>query len=356
MAAGCSVAPRPKAASEGPAGVLPCLELPTYVAACALVNSRYSCLVAGPHRRHIALSPRYLNKKRTGIREQLNAELLRYSESLLGVPIAYDNIKVVGELGDIYDDQGHIHLNIEADFVIFCPEPGQKLMGTVNKVSSSHIGCLVHGCFNASIPKPEQMPADQWQTLQINVGDELEFEVFRLDSDAAGVFCIRGKLSIASLQTKCSAVPEEAPETGADEPVEKPPKKKKKKKKDREPCEVEGGATEPEDFAEVATKDEADLHVSNSVNGLWEEEPKKKKKKKKQEHQDQEPVFQGSDSSGYQSDHTKKKKKRKSEEAEFTPLVERTPKRKGRSNFLLCVLNRIWFFKDLYTVHDESLN
>ncbi|XP_034876602.1 DNA-directed RNA polymerase I subunit RPA43 isoform X2 [Mirounga leonina] len=199
MAAGCSEAPPPKAASEGPvvgqAGVLPCLELPTYAAACALVNSRYSCLVAGPHRRHIALSPRYLNRKRTGIREQLDAELLRYSESLLGVPIAYDNIKVVGELGDIYDDQGHIHLNIEADFIIFCPEPGQKLMGTVNKLSSSHIGCLVHGCFNASIPKPEQMPAEQWQNLTINVGDELEFEVFRLDSDAAGVFCIRGKLN-----------------------------------------------------------------------------------------------------------------------------------------------------------------
>lgn len=84
MAAGCSEASRPKAASEGPgvgpAGVLPCLELPTYAAACALVSSRYSCLVAGPHRRHIALSPRYLNRKRTGIREQLDAELLRYSE------------------------------------------------------------------------------------------------------------------------------------------------------------------------------------------------------------------------------------------------------------------------------------
>lgn len=84
MAAGCSQAPRPNAASEGPvvgpAGVLPCLELPTYAAACALLNSRYSCLVAGPHRRHIALSPRYLNRKRTGIREQLDAELLRYSE------------------------------------------------------------------------------------------------------------------------------------------------------------------------------------------------------------------------------------------------------------------------------------
>nr|XP_014686102.2 DNA-directed RNA polymerase I subunit RPA43 [Equus asinus] len=335
MAAGCSQAPRPNAASEGPvvgpAGVLPCLELPTYAAACALLNSRYSCLVAGPHRRHIALSPRYLNRKRTGIREQLDAELLRYSESLLGVPIAYDNIKVVGELGDIYDDQGHIHLNIEADFVIFCPEPGQKLMGTVNKVSSSHIGCLVHGCFNASIPKPEQMPSEQWQTLEINVGDELEFEVFRLDSDAAGVFCIRGKLNISSLQTKCSAVSEEVTETGMEEAVEKPPKKKKKKKKDPEPYEVEGGTTELADFADGTVKDKTDLQINN-VNGLWEEEPKKKKKKKKhQEVQDQDPVFQGSDSSGYQSDHKKKKKKRKhSEEIELSPLLEHSPKKRRK--------------------------
>lgn len=84
MAAGCAESPRPKAApgrpAAGQAGVLPCLELPSYAAACALVSSRYSCLVAGPHRRHIALSPRYLSRKRTGIREQLDAELLRYSE------------------------------------------------------------------------------------------------------------------------------------------------------------------------------------------------------------------------------------------------------------------------------------
>lgn len=257
-----------------------------------------------------------------------------FLNSLLGVPVAYDNIKVVGELGDIYDDQGYIHLNIEADFVIFCPEPGQKLMGTVNKVSSSHIGCLVHGCFNASIPKPEQMPAEQWQTLEINVGDELEFEVFRLDSDSAGVFCIRGKLNTTSLQTKCSAVSEEVTEIGTEEDVEKPPKKKKKKKKDPEPCEVESGTTELTDFADVTMKEETDLQVNNDMNGLWEEEPKKKKKKKKQQQQEdqgQDPVFQGSDSSGYQSDHKKKKKKRKhSEEAEFTPLLEQSPKKKRK--------------------------
>lgn len=48
--------------------------------------------------------------------------------SLQGVPVAYDNIKVVGELGDIYDDQGFIHLNIEADFIIFSPKKGKKLV------------------------------------------------------------------------------------------------------------------------------------------------------------------------------------------------------------------------------------
>ncbi|TKC50434.1 hypothetical protein EI555_002638, partial [Monodon monoceros] len=194
--------------------------------------------------------------------------------------------------------------------------------GTVNKVSSSHIGCLVHGCFNASIPKPEQMLAEQWQTLEINMGDELEFEVFRLDSDAAGVFCIRGKLNITSLQTKCSAVSEEVTETGTEEATEKPQKKKKKKKKDPEPYEVESGITELADFADVTMKEETDLQINNNVNGLWDEEPKKKKK-----HQD--PVFQGSDSSGYQSDHKKKKKEKKhSEEAEFAPLLEHAPKKK----------------------------
>jgi len=171
------------------------------------------------------------------------------------------------------------------------------------------------------------MPAEQWQNLEINVGDELEFEVFRLDSDAAGVFCIRGKLNTTSLQTKCSAVSEEVTETGTEEIIEKPlKKKKKKKKKDPESYEVESDNRELADCTDATMKKETDLQIDN-VNGLWKAEPKKKKRHQKD--QDQDPVFQGSDSSGYQSDHKKKKKKRKhSEEAEFTPLLEHSPKKK----------------------------
>ncbi|NXJ85514.1 RPA43 polymerase, partial [Trogon melanurus] len=115
-----------------------------------------------------------------------------------------DIIRVVGELGDIYDDQGFIHLNIEADFVIFSPKKGKKLVGVINKVAPSHIGCLIHGCFNASIPKPEQMSVVQWQELGLKIGDELKFQVLHSDSDAAEVFFIRGGLTKNSMKPKPS--------------------------------------------------------------------------------------------------------------------------------------------------------
>lgn len=59
--------------------VIPCL-IPTFADACKLINTKYSCLVLDTHRRHVALPPMYLKKKKTGIQEELNAELLKYSE------------------------------------------------------------------------------------------------------------------------------------------------------------------------------------------------------------------------------------------------------------------------------------
>ncbi|XP_028927245.2 DNA-directed RNA polymerase I subunit RPA43 [Ornithorhynchus anatinus] len=328
----------PGAADLGPPGApgFPprCPAAPSFSEACGLVRSRASCLLLGPHRRHVALAPRYLRRKRSGIRQQLDAQLLRYSHSLQGVPVAYDNIKIVGPLGDIYDDQGHIHINIEAEFVIFSPEKGATLVGQVNKVSPSHIGCLVHGCFNASIPKPEQMQSEQWKDLGIQIGDELEFEVFRLDSDAAGVFCIRGQLNENSLKAKCpeSQAPEESAEIDHDPgATEETPKKKRKKKKDSKNHEEGDGAAEAADSATVAVKEETDIQPIDGVNGLCETPLKKKKKKRKREEREaQDPGFHGSDSSGYQSDHKKsKKKKRKHCDADSSQLLEEPLRKKN---------------------------
>ncbi|RLW11295.1 hypothetical protein DV515_00001577 [Chloebia gouldiae] len=339
---------------------------PAFGAARALLARRHSCLVAAPRRRHVALPPRFLARKRSGIRAQLDAELLRYSESLQGVPVAYDNIKVVGELGDIYDDQGFIHLDVEADFIIFSPKKGKKLVdalqlgssyielacrsvkevygsqnsfklvktlaqhlwGIINKVAPSHIGCLIHGCFNASIPKPEQMSIVQWQELGLKIGDELKFQVLHLDSDTAGVFFIRGGLTKSSMRPKKSHAVTES--TNGDEI-----QKLDHQENGLNNCGEDNFTEEPlKDTDNLGRENEEETSV-DAVNGLCDDK-KKKKKKDKDKQGEQELVLPTSDSSGYQSGHKKSKKKKRKhcdevEESELSQLSEKPKAKKKRT-------------------------
>ncbi|NWS25769.1 RPA43 polymerase, partial [Polioptila caerulea] len=247
--------------------------------------------------------------------------------SLQGVPVAYDNIKVVGELGDIYDDQGFIHLNIEADFIIFSPKKGKKLVGVINKVAPSHIGCLIHGCFNASIPKPEHMSIAQWQELGLKIGDELKFQVLHLDSDTAGVFFIRGELTKSSMRPKKSdAVTEN---TNGDEV-----QKLDHQENGLNNCGEDNVTDEPlNETGNLGRENEEEQSV-DAVNGLCDDK-KKKKKKKKDKQGEQELVLPTSDSSGYQSDHKKSKKKKRKhcdevEESELSQLSEKPKAKKKR--------------------------
>lgn len=63
----------------GDAGAVPC-SIPSFAAASELLSAPYSCLVMNTHRRHISLPPMYLNKKKTGLQEELQAELLKFSQ------------------------------------------------------------------------------------------------------------------------------------------------------------------------------------------------------------------------------------------------------------------------------------
>ncbi|KAM7373102.1 hypothetical protein PAMP_007982 [Pampus punctatissimus] len=302
--------------------------VPSFAAASELLSAPYSCLVMNTHRRHVALPPLYLNKKRTGIQEELEAELLRFSESLKGVPLAYDNIRIVGQNGRIYDDSGYIHMDIEANFIVFQPTKGQKLLGKVNKLGVNHVGCLVHGCFNASIPKPNLVSVETWRDTGPRIGTELEFEVTALDADTVGVLLIRGRLDrtrvqelLAMGESSESSIPadqQEQPETKpTPEPTEESPddalKKKKKKKK------IKG--EEREEELTVTPSCQQDSNTTLELNGTTDDanknkgSEKKKKKKEKQLKEEAEEVelspmeIHGSDSSGYHSDKPSKKRK-----------------------------------------------
>ncbi|XP_030644859.1 DNA-directed RNA polymerase I subunit RPA43 [Chanos chanos] len=325
----------------GDTTAFPCL-IPSFADACKLVKAPYSCLVMDTHRRHITLPPVYLNKKRTGIQQELNAELLKYSESLNGVPLAYDNIKVVGQHGDIYDDQGFIHLNIEASFIIFKPKKGQRLVGVINKVGVSHVGCLVHGCFNASILKPSQMTTEMWRDCGLNVGDHLQFEVFQLDADTAGVLLIRGRLeksrveellavsepSNDSVDVAVESANESVLEPASESTDSSPSKKKKKKKHKHKDEEAADNSVVVESSlgGETINQDMNGTELDSNSNGYHKEKKKKKKKEKEREEVSEvteetpSPTFPGSDSSGYMSDKAGKKRKKTEGESDICPL------------------------------------
>ncbi|XP_026145047.1 DNA-directed RNA polymerase I subunit RPA43-like [Carassius auratus] len=298
------------ARGDGVSAQVPCL-IPSFADAVKLLSARYSCLVLDSRRKHIALPPQYLQKKRTGIQEELNAELLKYSSSLKGVPMAYDNIKVVGQYGDIHDDQGFIHFNIEASFVVFQPKKGSKLVGVINKMGVGHVGCLVHGCFNASVVKPGPLSPEQWRDCGLSVGQSLEFEVFQLDADNAGVLLIRGRLEksrvqelVAQTEPKESTTEAECTEDTIDSP--KPKKKKKKDKREKESLNDSG----LEEMSENTQNTADTAEIDSNANRHHKEKKKKKKKDKGQESDE----ISTSDSSRHASDKTSRKRAAESQD------------------------------------------
>ncbi|CAJ1083940.1 DNA-directed RNA polymerase I subunit RPA43 [Xyrichtys novacula] len=348
---------QPAEASSGPdidTGVIPC-SIPSFAAASELLSAPYSCLVLNTHRRHITLPPMYLNKKKTGIKEELEAELLRFSQSLAGVPMAYDDIRIVGHHGNIYDDSGYIHMDIEASFIVFQPTKGQRLVGKVNKLGVSHVGCLVHGCFNASIPKPSLVTMETWRDAGPRIGSDLEFEVIALDADIFGVLLIRGRLDRTKVQellakseglesntttdqpeppeTEPKTEPAEEEESSADVPKKKKKKKKRKMKEEEEEEEITSLNTQ----LDADTTQELD-GTPEEANGNETSEKKKKKKKKDKRVKEEEEemdlsameVQGGSDSSGYVSDKPSKKRKHEASTEVTTSLSTESPKPKKK--------------------------
>ncbi|XP_061598644.1 DNA-directed RNA polymerase I subunit RPA43 [Cololabis saira] len=334
----------------GPAAdFVPCA-VPSFSAAAELLSLPYSCLVRSGRRRHVVLPPVYLHKKRTGIRQELDAELLKFSHSLGGVPLAYDDIRIVGQRGDIHDDSGYIHMDIEASFIVFQPQKGQTLLAKVNKLGVGHVGCLVHGCFNASIPRPNLVSVETWRDAGPQIGTELEFEVTALDADVAGVLLIRGQLNrtrvqelLAMGESSESIVPAELSEPTRESPDDTPKKKKKKKKDKTKEQEGENEMTR-------TTPTQLDISAAPELNGTVDEGnagesgEKKKKKKKKEKHLNEEEQQQeeemevsrsevhGSDSSGYLSDKPSKKRKRESRNGSVSEATPKKSKKKRKGD------------------------
>lgn len=132
---------------------------------------------------YVSLAPAYTHDPIEGIKSQhLDPLLMTYFPAAGGVVLAYYNLRLFGNPSDeasdlpqkplaakIMYDSPFAFLWVSVDFLVWKPQPKDKIDGWVNIQSPSHIGLLIHGTFNATI-KRDLIPFD-WNFIP-NQSDE----------------------------------------------------------------------------------------------------------------------------------------------------------------------------------------
>ncbi|KAI9351680.1 hypothetical protein BD770DRAFT_393836 [Pilaira anomala] len=122
---------------------------------------------------YLHLAPMWSGKTMEGVNEQLNAFLMKYVPEVDGIVLAHSDVNFETEKGRILYDSPFCHFFITAKFLVWKPKRGTKLVGRINLQSEDHIGLLIYGTFNASIPK-SRIPSTifEWKINEENVEEE----------------------------------------------------------------------------------------------------------------------------------------------------------------------------------------
>ena len=80
---------------------------------------------------------------------------MQYNETLKGVILCFDSIRLVDPYGHIISDSPYVHCKVIANALVFQPRQGMLLKAQINKIGSNHIGMLFVGVFNGSVAASE---------------------------------------------------------------------------------------------------------------------------------------------------------------------------------------------------------
>ncbi|KAH8553322.1 hypothetical protein BGW37DRAFT_257619 [Umbelopsis sp. PMI_123] len=116
-------------------------------------RSEFSAFSEVSIRLYIHLAPMWVNKPIEGVNEQLNAFLMKYIPEVDGVVVAHSGLRMEAADGRIMYDCPFSHFFIRVKLLVWKPNKGEKLVGKINLQSPDHIGLLIYGTFNASIPR-----------------------------------------------------------------------------------------------------------------------------------------------------------------------------------------------------------
>lgn len=162
-------------------------------------SEKHSCFQQIEHTEHMCLPPSYIGRLKEGINEELSRKLMKFCEKLEAVIVAYDRIELLQRHGSIVDESPFLHFDVKVKYIVFKPEVDSKLVGEVNKFGYDHIGCLVHGCFNASVARPRVQ--NGYNVDGLAIGSKFTFRIVGLES-LNGVLLISGVVDDKSLRKR----------------------------------------------------------------------------------------------------------------------------------------------------------
>ena len=154
-------------------------------------------------------SPSFIGRLHDGARQHVNAMLLKPSEALGGVPIACPALRICSSVATANTDFPLLHFEVDATLVVFAPAVGARLVGRINQISPDHVGLLVLGTFNASIPRTALKSSHYYDTNDaiwcdeasgkqvLQAGSSVAFDVTGFDY-ADDVLCIQGSIAADS--------------------------------------------------------------------------------------------------------------------------------------------------------------
>lgn len=160
----------------------------------------------------VHIPPIYSNNISQGIDRYFYQILLRYDFNWNGVPLCYSDVSILSTRANIINDNPFLHIKVKAKILLFRPNIGQSIEGIINRISSTHVGLIVYGLFNASIPihqletcyswdefinswKPKLDKSTSHEELKhkaLTIGSTLKFRVLNAKKDAQLMAIIGG--------------------------------------------------------------------------------------------------------------------------------------------------------------------
>ena len=96
-----------------------------------------------------------MNELKESTRYLISRKLFQYDDTLNGVILAFKNAAPVDRFARFYADTPSIHMQMEADFIVFKPKIGTILPAKVTFVTANSVTLSVLGTFTANVDVSE---------------------------------------------------------------------------------------------------------------------------------------------------------------------------------------------------------